>query len=80
MVKIELKAANIPIDCDSCKHEFSVDVDGGELRTFNLMMVWTLLPTKHAESCYIVGGNVSRAGVKHEPYIFNFNEFSHYWH
>ena len=34
MVKIELKAANIPIDCDSCKHEFSVDVDGVELRTF----------------------------------------------
>ena len=29
-------------------------------------MVWTLLPTKHAESCYTVGGNVNRTGVNNE--------------
>ena len=28
------------------------------------MMVWTLLPTQHAESCYTVGGTVNITGAK----------------
>ena len=58
----------------SCNKDINLMIEA----PLSVMMVWTLLPTKHAESCYTVGGNVNKAGVNHEPQIIN--EFGHYWH